>query len=131
MLKRNKKPLLGSIKKAPKKVTIGTAVERKTKKGNSTPKARAKSPTVRFFEIKVLMSTEDYDRGKPYFQEQKYLYRFMLDAYREKVNRSESYDKAGRLRALANNMDLLAPILKEMHAQGKLNFLNEKTGSNL
>jgi hypothetical protein len=47
----------------------------------------------------------------------------LLDAYKEKLNQAESNDKAGRIRVLANNIDLLLPILTEMHKQGKLDFL--------
>jgi hypothetical protein len=70
------------------------------------------------------MSAEDFVRGQPYFGELKYLGKFMLDAYTEKLNRAESNDKAGRLRALANNIELLLPVITEMHKQGKLNFLS-------
>jgi len=117
---------MGTSKKTPKKVTIGTNIERKTKKGIPTPKKKKSRVLPRFYDVKIRILAEDFNRGQPYFREQKYLQRFMLDAYCEKVNRSESYDKAGRLRVLTNNMELLEPILKEMHAQGKLNFLKEK-----
>jgi hypothetical protein len=113
------------LKKQPGKVTIGTAIERNIKKGNSTQKNEKGRSAPRFYEIKFRIPAEDFARGQPYFQEQKYLARFILDAYREKVNRSESYDKAGRLRAMKNNMDLFLPILKTLHAEGKLDFLRE------
>jgi hypothetical protein len=61
----------------------------------------------------------------PYFDEQKYLQKFVLDAYREKVKRSEAHDKEAKQRALAGNISLLEPILKEMFQQGKLGFLYE------
>ena len=65
-------------------------------------------------------------RGLPYFGGRKYLGRFMVDAYREKLNRAEANDKAGRLRILTGNMALLEPILREMCTQGKLDFLKEQ-----
>ena len=49
----------------------------------------------------------------------------MLDACLERLNRAEANDKAARLRILAGNVELLLPIIKEMHQKGKLNFLNE------
>jgi hypothetical protein len=69
------------------------------------------------------LPAEDFARGQPYFGELKHLGKFMLDAYKEKLNRAEANDKAGRLRVLANNIELLLPILTEMHKQGKLAFL--------
>jgi hypothetical protein len=42
---------------------------------------------------------------------------------KEKLNRAESNDKAGRLRVMANNIELLLPVITEMHKQGKLDFL--------
>jgi hypothetical protein len=77
----------------------------------------------RFVEIKIRITAGEFTRGLPYFEDQKYLSRYVLDAYREKINRAEANDKAGRLRILAGNIALLEPILKEMYAQGKLNFL--------
>jgi hypothetical protein len=52
----------------------------------------------------------------------------VLEADREKLNRAEANDKAARLRILAGNIELLEPILKEMHAQGKLSFLKGSFG---
>jgi hypothetical protein len=75
--------------------------------------------------VKIRITAEEYARGQPYFQELKYLPRFMLDAYAERVNRAESNNKAARIRILAGNMDLLEPIIREMHAQGRLKFLSE------
>ena len=54
--------------------------------------------------------------------------RYVLDAYLERLNRTEANDKAARLRILADNMELLEPVLREMYARGKLNFLSEKNG---
>lgn len=117
------------MKNLPKKVTIGTSIKRKTKKGNSTLKTSKTRCTPRFYEVKIRFTADDFVRGQPYFQERKYLPRFILDAYREKVNRSESYDKAGRLRVLTNNMDMLEPVLKEMGLRGKLDFLKKLFGN--
>lgn len=60
------------------------------------------------------------------FDELKYFPKFLLDAYRERINRAEANNKAARLKILAGNIELLEPILKEMHKQGKLNFLFEQ-----
>jgi hypothetical protein len=100
-------------------------MRRKAQKGNSTPKAKKTRSAPRYFEAKIRITAEDYARGQPYFQGQRYLSRFVLDAYTEKVNRSEANSKAARLRILAGNMELFEPVLKEMYAQGKLNFLNK------
>jgi hypothetical protein len=89
------------------------------------PKAQKKRSTPRFYEVKIRISAEEFVREQPYFQGQRYLPRFVLDAFREKLNRAESNDKAGRLRVLANNIDLLLPVITEMHKQGKLNFLKD------
>jgi hypothetical protein len=53
-----------------------------------------------------------------------------VDAYKEKLNRAESNDKAGRLRVMANNIELLLPVIMEMHGQGKLDFLFAKQKEN-
>jgi hypothetical protein len=84
----------------------------------------------RFYEVKIRLPAEDFDRGQPYFGELRHLGKFMLDAYTEKLNRAESNDKAGRLRALANNIELLLPVIAEMHKQGKLGFLFTKQEEN-
>jgi hypothetical protein len=121
------------VSRTPKKVAgnlpVGSAMRRKVQKGNSTPKAKKTRSAPRFFEVKIRITADEYTRGKSYFQKQKYLTRFVLDAYTEKVNRAEAKCKAARLRILAGNMDLLEPILKEMFQQGKLNFLKEQNGS--
>jgi hypothetical protein len=117
------------MKKQSGNLPVGSAMRRKTQKGNSTPKAKKTRSVPRFFEVKIRITAEEYARGKAHFQEQKYLSRFVLDAYTEKVNRAEANSKAARLRILAGNIDLLEPILKEMFLQGKLNFLKEQNGS--
>jgi hypothetical protein len=109
----------------PNSVPVGS---RSAHKGNFTPKAKKTRSTARYFDLKIRLPMADYNRGLPYFEDQKYLVRFMLDAYREKLNRAEANDKAARLRVLAGNIALLEPILKEMFTQGKLNYLFEKNG---
>jgi hypothetical protein len=114
---------MGTPKNLAKNLPVATSTKRAGKKGNSTPKAKKPRSTGRYVDLKIRLPIGEYNRGLPYFEDQKYLVRFMLDAYREKLNRAEANDKAGRLRILAGNMALLEPILKEMYAQGKLNFL--------
>ena len=111
--------------KRSKNLPVGSVKRRETKNGSSTPKAKKPRSTARYFEVKIRIAAEDHARGKPYFKEGKYLSRYVLDAYLEKVNRAEATDKAARLRILADNMELLLPIVKEMYRQGRLNFLNE------
>jgi len=119
------------VKNSPRKLPIGTSKRPDTKKRSSTGETKKTRSTGRFTEVKIRIPADEYARGLPYFDELKYLPKFILDSYRERVNRAEANNKAARLRILAGNMELLMPILKEMHAQGKLNFLNEKMGSNL
>jgi hypothetical protein len=113
-------------KKTPQEPHIVPVGRRPAPKGNSTPKGKKKPVAPRFYEVKIRIPAEDFARGKPYFGEQKHLARFVLDAFREKVNRDESNDKAGRLRVLANNIELLLPVITEMHKQGRLDFLFTK-----
>jgi hypothetical protein len=115
---------MGAIKKGPGRPKIVPVGSRNPPKGNSTPKAKTTRSTPRFYEVKIRISAEDFARGQPYFGELKYLGKFMLDAYTEKLNRTEANDKTGRFRALANNIELLLPVIMEMHRQGKLNFLS-------
>jgi hypothetical protein len=118
----------GTTKKPLEKPSIGSDMRRKTKTGNSTPKSKRKCPAPRFYEVKIRITAEEYAWGLPYFNEQKYLQKFVLDAYREKVKRSEAHDKEAKQRALISNINLLEPILKEMYRQGKLGFLCERKG---
>jgi hypothetical protein len=111
------------MKNSPQKPNAVPVGSRVAPKGNSTPKPKKTRSTPRFYEVKIRISAEEFARGQPYFGEIKHLGKFMLDAYREKLNRAEANDKAGRLRILMNNIDLLEPVLKEMHAQGRLAFL--------
>jgi hypothetical protein len=116
---------MGTLKKGPGRPNTVLVGSRTAPKGNSTPKAKKTRSTPRFYDVKIRLSAEDFTRGQPYFGELKYLGRFVLDAYKEKINRAESSDKAGRLRVLANNIELLLPVITEMHKQGKLDFLTE------
>jgi hypothetical protein len=114
---------MGTLKKSPGRPKIVPVGSRTAQKGKSTLKAKKKRSTARFYEVKIRIPVEDFTRGQPYFGELKYLGKFMTDAYKEKINRSESNDKTGRLRVLANNIEMLLPVIIEMHKQGKLNFL--------
>jgi hypothetical protein len=116
---------VGTAKKPLKKPSIGSDTRRKTKTGSSTQKKQKKRPAPRFCEVKIRITAEEYTWGLPYFNEQKYLQKFVLDAYREKVKRSEAHDKEAKQRALAGNISLLEPLIKEMYEQGKLRYLYE------
>jgi hypothetical protein len=116
------------MKNLAKNVPVGRNTGRKTQKGNSTPKAKKTRSTPRFYDVKIRLTADEYARGQPYFDSLKYLPKFFIDAHAEKVNRAESNSKSARLRTLMGNMDLLEPVLKEMHAQGKLNFLSNSIG---
>ena len=111
------------MKKMAGNLPVGSGEKRKAKKGNSTRTAKKTRSIPRYYEVKIRISAEDYTRGQAYFDDKKYLPKFLLDAYQEKINRAEANNKAARIRLLAGNIDLLEPILKEMHKQGKLNFL--------
>jgi hypothetical protein len=114
---------MGTPRKSPRRPKIVPVGSRTAQKGNSTPKAKKPRSMPRFYEIKIRISAGDFARGQPYFGELKHLGKFILDAYAEKLNRAESNDKAGRFRVLANNIELLLPVITEMHKQGKLDFL--------
>jgi hypothetical protein len=118
----------GTLKKMARKPLIGSDNKRKSKKGNSIPKTVRKRPTPRFYEVKIRITAEEYAFGLPYFGKQKYLAKFILESYREKVKRAEAHDKEAKQRALISNMNLLEPVLQEMFRQGKLGFLYEKQG---
>jgi hypothetical protein len=113
------------MKNSPRKPNSVPVGSRSASKGNSTPKPKRTRSAPRFYEVKIRLPAEEFARGQPYFGELKHLGKFMLDAYKEKLNRAESNDKAGRLRVLANNIELLEPMLKEMAERGKLNFLKD------
>ena len=111
------------MKKLAKNLPVGSSMRRKAKNGSSTPKAKKPRSTRRYFEVKIRILTEDYARGKAYFKEDKYLSRYVLDAYLERLNRAEANDKAARMRRLMGDIEILEPVLKEMYAQGKMDFL--------
>jgi hypothetical protein len=113
----------GTAKKTLKKPSIGSDTRRKTKTGIPSPKKRKTRPVSRFYEVKIRITAEEYAWGLPYFEEQKYLQKFIMESYREKVKRAEAHDKESKQRALASNMNLLEPLLREMFNQGKLEFL--------
>jgi hypothetical protein len=110
-------------KNAPQKPHIVPVGSRAAQKGNSTRKPKKPRSTPRFYEVNIRIPADDFARGKPYFGEKRNLGKFMLDAYKEKLNRAESNDKAGRLRAMTNNIELLLPVIAEMHRQGRLDFM--------
>ena len=116
------------MKKVVKNLPVGSGERRKIKNGNSTQKVKKPRSTPRYFEVKFRISAEEYARGLPYFDELKYLPKFLLDLYRERVNRAEANNKSARQRILVGNVELLEPVLKEMKAQGKLDFLFVKKG---
>ena len=114
------------MKKQSKNLPVGSSGRRSAKKGNSTQSAKKTRSTPRYFEVKIRVPAEVYARGKPYFGELKYLPKYLMDSYMERVNRAEANNKAARLRMLAVNIELIESVLKEMHAQGKLSFLLER-----
>jgi hypothetical protein len=116
----------GTIKKTPGKPCIGTDNKRKNKSGTSSSKTKKTRTVPRFYEVKIRISAEEYAWGLPYFGEYKYLSKFVLEAYREKVKRAEAHDKEAKQKALLSDMNRLEQILKEMFVQGKLDYLNGK-----
>jgi len=81
------------MKKPLKNLRIGSDNKRKTKTGSSTPKKPKTSPAPRFYKVEIRISAEEYAWGLPYFGEQKYLQKFVSEAYREKVKRAEAHDE--------------------------------------
>jgi hypothetical protein len=118
------------MKNSPRKPNIVPVGSRSAPKGNSTQKAKKNRSTARYVEVKIRLTRDEFERGLPYFENEKYLSRFVLDAYREKVNRTAANDKAARLRVLANNIELLLPVITEMHKQGKLDLLKDEPFGN-
>jgi len=117
---------MATLKNKPRKLPVGTSMRLDAKKRNSTGENKKTRSTGRFIEVKIRIPADEYARGLPYFDEPKYLPKFILDSYRERVNRAEANNKTARLRILAGNMDLLEPIIKELNAQGRLNYLKEQ-----
>jgi len=118
------------LKNSAKNLPVGRNTGRKSQKGNSTPTKGKTRSTARYFEVKIRLTADEYARGLPYFDEKKYLPKFFMDAFTERVNRAEANSKAARRRMLMGDMELLEPVLKEMYALGKLDFLyktNEQT----
>jgi len=116
----------GTAKNSRVKPSIGSDNKRKTKQGNSTPKKPKTRPTPRFHKVEIRISHEEYEWARPYFDDDKYLSKFTLEAFREKVKRAEAHDKEARQRNLISNATLLEPVIQELHRQGKLGFLNGK-----
>jgi hypothetical protein len=124
------KGVIGSMKKNPQKQNNVPVGSRPVKRGNSTPKTKTSRSRARYVDLKIRLPVDEYNRGLPYFGDAKNLARYIVEAFREKINRAESNDKAGRLRALANNIEMLLPVITEMYKQGKLNFLVTKQEEN-
>lgn len=114
------------MKNTLKKLPAGNATTRKMKKGKKIPLAKNKRSTARYFEVIIRLSAEDYARGLPYFENKKYLLKFIMDGYHEKINRAEGYNKAARLKKLSENVEMFEPIMREMFNCGKLNYLFKK-----
>jgi hypothetical protein len=114
---------MGPPKKGPGRPKIVPVGNRIAPKGNSTQKAKTNRSTARYIDVKIRIPRDEFTRGLPYFEHEKNLSRFVLEAYREKVNRSESRDKDGRLKKLLTNEALLLPVLKHLQETGELDFL--------
>jgi hypothetical protein len=114
------------LKNTRKKPSITSDNKRKTKKGSSLPKTQKKSDTAHFHKVEFWITAEEYESGKPFFEEPKYLPKFAVEAYREKVKRTEAADKFTRQRTLASNVKLIEPLIRELFDQGKLGYLNDK-----
>jgi hypothetical protein len=110
--------------KLPSNLPVATVAKRGVKKGTSAPKAKTPRSKGRYIDLKIRLPIEEYNRGLPYFENPKNLVRFILDAVREKINRAEANDKAGRLKKLLTDETLLLPVLNHMQKTGKLNFLS-------
>jgi hypothetical protein len=115
---------MGTLKKSPRKPNTVPVGSKTAQKGSSTQKPKTPRSTARYVEVKIRIPRDEFDRGQPYFENETYLGRFVLDAVREKINRAESNDKAGRLRKLLTDEELLYTVLKHMQETGKLRFLS-------
>jgi hypothetical protein len=96
-------------------------------KGKIIPGTDREGLKARYLKVKVSIPIEDYERGVPYFKKRKALNDFVVESYREKVNRAVANDKSARLRELMTNIEILEPVLMEMRKQGKLLFLSGGT----
>jgi len=123
--KTTKKTGRAPMKNTPKNPRIGTDTRRKQKKGNPIQNLKKTRSAPRFYDIKIRITADEYARGLLFFEAQKYLQKFVLDAYREKVKRAEAHDKEAKQKILISNIALLEPLIQEMFRQGKLGFLNE------
>jgi len=115
------------MKNTSKSVGNPTAMKRKIKKGKSTQKLKTKRLVINSLEVKICLTAEEYERGLPYFERHKYLSKFVHDSYKEKINRAEANDKNFARARLKNDIALLELIIREMHQQGKLDFINYAT----
>jgi hypothetical protein len=115
---------MGTPKNGLKGLPVATVAGRGAKKRSSTPKAKTPRSTARYIDLKIRLPIEEYNRGLPYFENQKNLGRFILDAVREKINRAEANDKAGRMKKLLTDEALLLSVLNHLQKTGKLNFLS-------
>ena len=118
----------GTTKKTLKTVQNSTAIKRKAKIGKTTQEKQKQRSVPRFYEIKIHITAEEYARGLPYFANQKNLPKFLLDSFREKINRAEANDKKIAQARLRNDAKILEPLLHELYQQGKLNFLFDSLG---
>jgi hypothetical protein len=109
----------------PKNLPTSTVKKPGKKRHNQIPKTKKRAVVPRYVQFMIRLSTDDFLRGLPYFQDRENLKRFTLEAVREKINRAEANDKAARMKKLVTNMDELADVLREMAKSGKLGFLME------
>jgi hypothetical protein len=87
------------------------------------PEGGTRPSTARYLRLKIMIPLEDYERGLPYFGSRRNLNQYVVESFMERVNRAEANDKAGRLKRLKNDADLLLPAIRELAAQGQLEFL--------
>ena len=113
------------MKKKPVKASTGTGNKPKIKKGGSSPRKPKKRTTAKFYDVKIRITAEEFNRGSPYHDGLKYLKKFVMDAYREKIKRTESNDKETKQKALISSAALLEPVIRELYQQGKLGYLVE------
>jgi hypothetical protein len=92
-------------------------------KHNSTQKTETGPLAGRYVRLEIRVPLEDYERGLPYFGTRKNLNQYAVEALMERINRAEANDKAGRLKKLLTDEDLLMAVLKHMKETGKLNSL--------
>jgi hypothetical protein len=71
----------------------------------------------------IRLPKDDFNRGLSYFGDKPNLKNYVIEAYRERVNRAEANDKAGHLRKLLTDEALLLTVLQHMKETGKLDFL--------